>query len=45
MAAWVKDHTGSFTGAMPWVAVMLIIAAIIPFFVKRPSEQPKVARA
>jgi OFA family oxalate/formate antiporter-like MFS transporter len=47
VAAFVKDHTGSFTGAMPWVAVMLIIAAIIPFFVKKPSEteQPKAAHA
>jgi hypothetical protein len=32
---------------MPWVAVMLIVAAIIPFFVKKPSEaeQPKTAHA
>ena len=45
LAAWVKDHTGSFTGAMPWVAGMLIIAAIIPFFVKKPSEQPKQPKA
>ncbi|HTX56386.1 MAG TPA: OFA family MFS transporter [Candidatus Acidoferrales bacterium] len=45
VAAWVKDHTGSFTGAMPWVAAMLIIAAIIPFFVKKPGEQPKAATA
>ena len=37
VAAWVKDHTGSFTGAMPWVAAMLVIAAIIPFFVKKPA--------
>ncbi|HTV92129.1 MAG TPA: OFA family MFS transporter [Verrucomicrobiae bacterium] len=45
VAAFVKDHTGSFTGAMPWVAVMLIIAAIIPFFVKKPTEQPNTATA
>ena len=45
VAAWVKDHTGSFTGAMPWVAVMLIVAAIIPFFVKKPTEQVKPATA
>jgi MFS transporter, OFA family, oxalate/formate antiporter len=45
VAAFVKDRTGSFTGAMPWVAVMLIIAAIIPFFVKKPTEQPKTATA
>ena len=45
VAAWVKDHTGSFTGAMPWVAVMLIVAAIIPFFIKKPTEQPKPATA
>jgi MFS family permease len=47
VASFVKDRTGSFTGAMPWVAVMLIVAAIIPFFVKKPSEaeQPKTAHA
>ena len=38
VAAFVKDHTGSFTGALPWVAIMLIIAAIIPFFVRKPKE-------
>jgi MFS family permease len=45
VAAFVKDHTGSFTGAMPWVALMLLIAAIIPFFVKKPTGQPKTATA
>jgi MFS transporter, OFA family, oxalate/formate antiporter len=45
VSAWVKDHTGSFTGAMPWVALMLVIAAIIPFFVKKPAGQPKAATA
>ncbi len=37
IASWVKDHTGSFTGALPWVAVMLLVAAVIPFFVKKPE--------
>jgi nitrate/nitrite transporter NarK len=45
VAAFVKDRTGSFTGAMPWVAVMLIVAAVIPFFVKKPTGQPKTATA
>ncbi|HUA09281.1 MAG TPA: OFA family MFS transporter [Candidatus Acidoferrales bacterium] len=45
VAAWVKDHTGSFTGAMPWVAGMLIIAAVIPFFVKKPTVAPEAKAA
>jgi MFS transporter, OFA family, oxalate/formate antiporter len=45
VAAFVKDRTGSFTDAMPWVAGMLIIAAIIPFFVKKPADQPKAVTA
>jgi len=37
IAAFVKDRTGSYTGALVWIALMLFIAAIIPFFVKKPS--------
>ena len=45
VASFVKDHTGSFTGALPWVAIMLIIAAIIPFLVRKPTaaEAPQTA--
>jgi MFS family permease len=39
VAAKVKDVTGSFTAALPYVAVMLLIAAILPFLTKRPSGQ------
>lgn len=45
LAAWVKDHTGSFTGALPWVAGMLLVAGFIPFFVKKPVPAPKTATA
>jgi MFS family permease len=38
IAATVKDRTGSFSGALIPVAVMLLIAAFIPFFVKKPAQ-------
>lgn len=37
IAAYVKDHTGSFTGALVPVAIMLIVAAVIPFLVRKPT--------
>lgn len=37
IAAYVKDHTGSFTGALVPVAIMLLIAAVIPFVVRKPT--------
>jgi MFS family permease len=37
IAARVKDATGSFAGALLPVAVMLVVAAIIPFFVRKPK--------
>lgn len=37
IAAKVKDATGSFAGALLPVAIMLVIAAIIPFFVRKPA--------
>lgn len=43
IAAFVKDHTGSFTGALVPVAIMLLVAAVIPFFVKKPAPQPQGA--
>lgn len=39
IAATVKDRTGSFSGALVPVAIMLLVAAVIPFFIKKP--QPK----
>jgi MFS family permease len=45
VAAYVKDHTGSFTGALVPVAIMLLVAAIIPFFVRKPTGQPTEALA
>ena len=38
IAGKVKDATGSFTGALVPVAIMLLVAAIIPFFIKKPTE-------
>jgi MFS family permease len=37
IAAKVKDATGSFSGALIPVAVMLLIATILPFLAKRPG--------
>ncbi|MBV8171903.1 MAG: OFA family MFS transporter [Candidatus Eremiobacteraeota bacterium] len=36
--AYVKDHLGSFAPALPYVAVMLIIAMILPFLARRPAD-------
>jgi nitrate/nitrite transporter NarK len=45
IAAKVRDVTGSYAGALVPVAVMLLIASIIPFFVKKPAAQPQRATA
>jgi MFS family permease len=37
IAAKIKDATGSFSGALIPVAVMLVVAAILPFLTKRPA--------
>ena len=37
IAAKVKDATGSFAGALLPVAVMLLVAAVIPFLVRKPK--------
>ena len=39
IAAATHDATGSFHGALIPVAIMLIISAIIPFFVKKPVAE------
>src|ERR1700722_9183935 len=43
IAAKVHDATGSHHGALIPVALMLIVAAIIPFSVKKPAGTPKAA--
>jgi MFS family permease len=35
--AFVKDHTGSFAGALPYIAVMLLAATILPVVARRPT--------
>ncbi len=35
--AYVKDHTGSFSGALVYVAVMLIVAIILPIVTRKPG--------
>jgi MFS transporter, OFA family, oxalate/formate antiporter len=45
IAAFVKDRTGSFTGALVPVAVMLLIAAILPFITKKPAAPASIAPA
>jgi nitrate/nitrite transporter NarK len=37
--AVVKDRTGSFLGALPVTAVMLVAATVIPLVTRRPGEQ------
>jgi MFS family permease len=37
--AVVKDRTGSFTGALPIIAVMLLASMILPIVTHRPGEQ------
>jgi len=45
VAAKVKDATGSFSGALIPVAVMLIFAMILPFITKKPSVAPQAVPA
>jgi MFS transporter, OFA family, oxalate/formate antiporter len=35
--AVVKDHTGSFSGALPVIAVVLLIAMILPLVTRKPA--------
>jgi hypothetical protein len=44
LAAYVKDMTGSFAGALPIVAGMLLIAAALPLAVRAPARQPFALR-
>ena len=43
IAAKVKDATGSFSGALIPVAVMLLVAMILPFITKKPSAAAVLA--
>ena len=43
LAAKVKDATGSFSGALIPVAVMLLVATILPFITKKPSAAAVLA--
>jgi OFA family oxalate/formate antiporter-like MFS transporter len=37
--AFVKDHTGSFAGALPYIAFMLLVATILPIVARRPGAK------
>jgi MFS transporter, OFA family, oxalate/formate antiporter len=39
----VKDRTGSFSGALMPMAVMLLVAIILPFLTKKPAPAPETA--
>jgi nitrate/nitrite transporter NarK len=43
IAGKVKDQTGSFSGALMPMAVMLLIAIVLPFLTKKPPPAPSTA--
>ena len=43
IAGAVKDKTGSFSGALMPMAVMLLIAIVLPFLTKKPAPAPATA--
>ncbi len=45
VAGFVQDRTGSYAGGLVWIAGMLVIAAVIPFFIKKPAAQPTAVSA
>ncbi len=45
IAGAVKDKTGSFSGALMPMAIMLLIAIVLPFITKKPAPAPAVATA
>ncbi|MGH7708973.1 MAG: OFA family MFS transporter [Vulcanimicrobiaceae bacterium] len=45
IAAAVKDATGGFSKALVPVAIMLLVAAILPFITRKPTEQPAAVTA
>ena len=40
--AVVKDRTGTFSGALPVIAVMLLVAAILPIVTHKPTRSAPV---
>ena len=38
--AYVKDHTGTFSGALVYVAIMLIAATVLPIITRKPGATP-----
>jgi len=42
-AARVKDLTGSFGRALPYVAAMLLVATVLPLVTRRPKAEPTSA--
>ncbi len=45
IAGAVKDATGSFSGALMPMAIMLLIAIVLPFITKKPGTQPSAGVA
>lgn len=43
IAGAVKDRTGSFSGALLPMAIMLLVAIILPFLAKKPPPAPAAA--
>jgi MFS transporter, OFA family, oxalate/formate antiporter len=39
--ALVKDHTGSFSGALPITAIVLIVAMLLPIFTRPPGREQR----
>jgi hypothetical protein len=35
----VKDRTGSFSGALPIIAIMLLVSMILPIVTHKPTER------
>ncbi len=45
IAGVVKDQTGSYSGALIPMAVMLLVATVLPFITKKPAPRVSVATA
>jgi nitrate/nitrite transporter NarK len=45
IAGAVKDRTGSFSGALMPMAVMLLVAIVLPFITKKPAPAPATVAA
>jgi MFS family permease len=45
VAAFVKDRTGSFTGALVPVAIMLLVAAVLPLVTRPPAPRAAATAA